>query len=258
MKLLFTLILSCTIYLQAAVTPVPPTRFRELPELSAIPFERLLTIDNYVGVSLGDLKALSILVQNSNAKNCLELGTFLGTGTTALFYGAGVNLICVDHWRGNQFDPFMQSTAPQYDFYEICAANINQYNHENRIALVEADTIQASHMYPDHSFDLIFIDADHTYEGVLADIRAWYSKVKPGGIICGHDCEGRPYNFGRYDFSDAALKGKDWDDQLKIHPGVIRAVHEFFKGAASLFAEQVIFVNGTHERSTIWYYRIPE
>ncbi|MBS0649710.1 MAG: class I SAM-dependent methyltransferase [Verrucomicrobia bacterium] len=258
MKLLFAFLLSCTVYLQAAVTPVPPSRFRELPELSAIPFERLLTIDNYVGVSLGDLKALSILIQDSKAKNCLELGTFLGTGTTALFYGAGVNLTCVDHWKGNQNDPFMQSTTRQYDFFEICSANINQYNHDNRIALVESDTVQASHLFPDHSFDLIFIDADHTYEGVLADLKAWYSKVRPGGIICGHDCEARPKNFPKYNFSPEALKNVDCDFALGIHVGVIKAVDEFFNGAAQLFAERALFVNGTREHSSIWYYRIPE
>ncbi len=215
------------------------------------------TIDHYVGVTLGDLKALSSLIQDFKPKNCLELGTFLGTGTTALFYGSGVDLTCVDHWKGNQFDPFMQSKAPRYDFYAICTRNIAEYNHENRIALLEKDTIQASYMFPDHSFDLIFIDADHTYEGVLADIKAWYPKVKPGGIICGHDCEGRLHNFGSCDFSDTALKGNDWDDRLKIHPGVIRAVHEFFKGEARLFAEELIFVNGTRELSSIWYYQTP-
>ncbi|MGE0671085.1 MAG: class I SAM-dependent methyltransferase [Parachlamydiales bacterium] len=243
---------------EAAVTPLPPTRFHELEELKDIPYQNMQTLDRYVGVSLGDLKALSILIKSSNAKNCLELGTFLGTGTTALFYGAGVNLICVDHWKGNEFDPFMQSVSPKYDLFAICSNNVKQYDHENRIILLESDSLQASKQFPDHTFDLIFIDADHTYEGVLADLKVWYSKVKPGGIICGHDCEGRPKNFPFYNFSDWALKGKDWDDLLKIHPGVMRAVDEFFHGQALLFAEQSIIVNGTNERSSIWYYRIPE
>jgi predicted O-methyltransferase YrrM len=246
--------------LEAAVTLIPSHRiheFQQLDELKEIPYGQMRTVDNYVGVSLGDLKALTKLIREIDANHCLELGTFLGNGTTALFYGAGTHLICVDHWKGNAFDPFMQKSAPQSDFYQLCYHNVQTYDRENRIVLFESESKAASEQFPDHSFDLIFIDADHTYEGVLADLHAWYSKVRPGGIICGHDCEGRPKNFPKQDFSLTALRGNDWNDQLKIHPGVIRAVDEFFEGVAELFAEQKLFVNNQPVNSTIWYYRIP-
>lgn len=258
MRILIPIFMICITIAEAAVTPLPLTRFHVLKELEHIPYQNMQTLDQYVGVSLGDLKALSILIKSSNAKNCLELGTFLGTGTTPLFYGAGVNLICVDHWKGNEFDPFMQSVSPKYDLLTICSDNVKQYDLENRITLLQSESLQASQQFPDHTFDLIFIDADHTYDGVLSDLKAWYSKVKHGGIICGHDCEGRPSDFPTCDFSDEALKGKDCDVAVGIHSGVVRAVDEFFGGKASLFVEQPVIVNGTNERSTIWYYRIPE
>jgi len=41
--------------------------------------------------------------------------------------------------------------------------------------------------FPDEFFDFIFIDADHTYEGISRDLVDWYPKVKIGGVFCGHD-----------------------------------------------------------------------
>lgn len=35
--------------------------------------------------------------------------------------------------------------------------------------------------------DLVFVDADHSYEGVKLDVASWYSKVRSGGWIGGHD-----------------------------------------------------------------------
>lgn len=37
-------------------------------------------------------------------------------------------------------------------------------------------------------FDLFFIDADHLKADVIRDINLWTPLVKPGGMLCGHDC----------------------------------------------------------------------
>lgn len=39
----------------------------------------------------------------------------------------------------------------------------------------------------DNFFDLVYIDADHTYNGCYKDIIDWYPKVKQGGILLGDD-----------------------------------------------------------------------
>jgi predicted O-methyltransferase YrrM len=60
--------------------------------------------------------------------------------------------------------------------------------------------------FADASVDLIFVDADHSQTGVQRDLTAWVPKIRSGGVIAGHDYASRR------------------------HPGVQRAVDEFFAG----------------------------
>jgi predicted O-methyltransferase YrrM len=41
--------------------------------------------------------------------------------------------------------------------------------------------------YQDASLDFVFVDGEHAYEAVKKDIAAWLPKVRPGGILAGHD-----------------------------------------------------------------------
>jgi predicted O-methyltransferase YrrM len=47
----------------------------------------------------------------------------------------------------------------------------------------------AARSFPDNSCSFVFLDADHEYSSVKEDLEAWVPKVKPGGIIAGHDYE---------------------------------------------------------------------
>ena len=52
----------------------------------------------------------------------------------------------------------------------------------------------AAHDIPDGSLDLVYIDDDHSQKGILISMLAWIGKVKPGGILAGHD-------WGRYNLN---------------------------------------------------------
>jgi len=72
------------------------------------------------------------------------------------------------------------------------------------VRLVRKTSVEAAAEARDDSLACVYIDANHSYEGVKADIAAWLPKVKSGGMIGGHD-----------------YSPKSW-------PGVIRAVDEAF------------------------------
>lgn len=48
-------------------------------------------------------------------------------------------------------------------------------------------SLDASTKYPDNSLDFVFLDADHSLEGVRQDIAVWLPKLRTGGILAGHD-----------------------------------------------------------------------
>ena len=57
----------------------------------------------------------------------------------------------------------------------------------DRRRVLRGDSAAMAAEVADGSLDICFIDADHSYEGCLADLRAWSAKVRPGGILGGHD-----------------------------------------------------------------------
>ncbi len=60
---------------------------------------------------------------------------------------------------------------------------------DTRFTVRKGDTSTVLKSYSDKYFDMIYIDADHTYEGCKKDLEVSLHKVKPGGWIMGHDYE---------------------------------------------------------------------
>ena len=63
----------------------------------------------------------------------------------------------------------------------------------NRARILRMESVEAAGMIEDGSLSFINVDCDHSYEGVSADIRAWWRKLKKGGVVAFHDYENLGY-----------------------------------------------------------------
>ena len=99
----------------------------------------------------------------------------------------GGQLYLVDAWRhlDSYIDMNGQDDKYHYDCLVKTCENIKPW--QNRAHIIRMDSAASANIFPDEHFDFVYIDADHSYEGVVRDMKAWWPKVKKGGLFCGDD-----------------------------------------------------------------------
>lgn len=117
-----------------------------------------------------------------------EVGVWKGhTSAMLLRELPTLTLYCVDPWEIGGDHVSMPTTTP-----EMFAKSKNEFllstdEFADRRVILPMTSIEASKRVPDGSLDFVFIDGDHTYESAKRDIELWYPKVRPGGLVSGHD-----------------------------------------------------------------------
>ena len=123
----------------------------------------------------------------------VEVGCWKGRSVLSMVdylikYKKKIEFFCVDHFEGSaehQGDACILNST----LYQEYCKNIEPY--KEYIQTMKMSSEEASLQFEYNSVDLVYIDASHDYENVSKDIDMWSKKVKPGGIISGHDwgCE---------------------------------------------------------------------
>jgi len=94
---------------------------------------------------------------------------------------------CIDAWRQleNYVDAANVADTEQECCYQQALQRLAPYARKVRV-LRELST-EATGWIADGSLDFCYIDANHSFEAVAADIAAYFPKIRPGGILAGHD-----------------------------------------------------------------------
>jgi len=117
----------------------------------------------------------------------VELGSFKGEYASHLTKNWNGTLYMIDVWRPLDKEEYDDTSNHQnhIDAYSQAMDNIKGY--EEKTFMLRMKGEDALDLFQDQSLDFIYIDANHTYEAVVEDLRKWYPKVRPGGLIMGHD-----------------------------------------------------------------------
>jgi SAM-dependent methyltransferase len=128
-------------------------------------------------------------------KKVLELGSMVGMSSYVIA-SVGKELSCVDAWSDTQeflaHDP-LQAQVYRDNYPEIVNVferfnkNCKEFIDSGKIKMYRGLTQELADNFADSSFDIVLIDADHSYVGVARDFEFYHKKVKPDGYLVFHD-----------------------------------------------------------------------
>jgi hypothetical protein len=109
-----------------------------------------------------------------------EIGVEQGDHAVQLLRSWSGCLLLIDCWQVQDKQTYCDQAAywTQAD---------QEANYRKTLVAIRAFSVEAAKEVPDSSLDFVYLDANHSYSAVCADLRAWYPKVREGGLISGHD-----------------------------------------------------------------------
>lgn len=132
----------------------------------------------------------------------IELGSW--RGLSSIYIGSGLRdrlsggkLYAIDTWLGTADEPMHAELLEGYgpdDLYNEFCSNLARYGlSTDSVVPIRSDTLAATKnlLVPD-TCGLLFIDARHSEEAVLADYRAWSGRIAKSGFVIFDDVPSWP------------------------------------------------------------------
>lgn len=155
-------------------------------------------------------------------KNIAEIGVRTGRNFKNMTKFNFNNAYAIDLWTDDGILSHNDIKLSQREMNSNYLKLKEYFKNNENVHLIKSLSVNASKQFEDCYFDLVFIDADHTYNGVWEDIVHWYPKVRSGGIVSGHDYIERK---GKYGVIEAVNKYLDENKLDKSYLYITRKVN---------------------------------
>ena len=141
--------------------------------------------DCYYGV-------ISNIINENNFKSFAEIGVAFGGHLEEILTNTSLQTAyAVDSYSLTQTttDSFRRSDGVPFDQSDY--ENLFQFANDrlqkfgNRIIFIRDSSLNSLDRI--ESLDMVFVDAEHSYDAVVLDLNIWYDKINYNGIISGHD-----------------------------------------------------------------------
>jgi predicted O-methyltransferase YrrM len=205
----------------------------ERPEIDA--WVELVERFNYAGITVApwqvaaEIAGLMRILEAEPPARVLEIGTARG-GTLFLLTRVAAPdalLISLDLRRGQFGGGYPRWRTPLYRSFARGA---------QRVKLVRGDSHSTEsrqrirRLLDGKALDLLFVDGDHTYEGVKQDVADYAPLVRPGGIVALHDIvPGGPGKHG-----DPGGVPTFWRELKAAHPDATELVEDWEWGSCGI------------------------
>lgn len=133
----------------------------------------------------------------------VEIGSWKGYSTIQLARNARAPVYAIDPHKGT----FGHRREGVKDTYDKFVQNINRYGVRNRVVPLRMTSIEARRRY-NISFDVLFIDGDHTFEGTAEHYNSWGRLLPRGGFIAFHDVYNPEFDGPRIIYD--SLRDEEW------------------------------------------------
>jgi len=126
--------------------------------------------------------ALENFIKKHSLTRGAEIGVWQGETSEHLLRTTGAFLYLVDLWQTSH-----KYETKKWDHNKNKQMTLNRLKDLTNYKILQGISWEVAEQITDNELDFVFIDGDHSTQGVVNDIKAYTPKVKQDGYIIGHD-----------------------------------------------------------------------